>query len=358
MTPSVPFAERRKISMNVVILSGGVNTERNVSLNESTYIADNLRGFGHNVAIIDMYMGIEDYPGISVENIFEQDIPEKWRFISPAPPDLDEIKRVRHLKSKSVLGDKVLDILLLADVVFLCFGGAYGEDGKVQGLLEVLGIPYTGSSTTGCAIAMNKTITKELLSYHGIRTPGWKSFCGKDDCQTHLSAVKLPCVVKTPTGGSSIGTYICYTKKELETAITNCLEFDKNVLIEDYVEGREFSCGILNDYPLPPIEILTTNHNYTSKYCEDTADECPANISHELEAEIQDIALRVHKALRLNGYSRSDFMLSNDGKLYFLECNVIPGMTPKSLLPKEARAIGIDYGRLCNIILNTALQRG
>lgn len=343
--------------MKITILSGGLSSERNAALCGSSYVAESLRSLGYEVALIDMYMGLEDYNCTSPEELFEMPFPQKWKEIAPEIPDLSLLKRNRKSKTRSVLGVGVLELLKISDAVFINFGGDFGEDGRIQGMLDIMGIPYTGSGHVGSAIAMDKLITKSLVTQNNIATPKWIQLNGREEIEKNKDNILLPCVIKNPIGGSSIGTYICKTKKDLSNAFEECLKMTNTILVEEFIRGREFSCAILEDEALPSIEILTDNHNYQNKYCTNVKEICPANISPDLENHIQSISLKVHKLLNLSSYSRSDFILTETGELLFLECNVSPGLTPKSLLPQEAKAAGIEYKQLCETMLKSAFNK-
>ncbi|MBR6021119.1 MAG: D-alanine--D-alanine ligase [Kiritimatiellae bacterium] len=342
--------------MKVTVLSGGLSVERDAALCSSAYAVDALRGLGHEVAFLDMYMGIEDYGSPPIDDLFRLPVPQKWRAVAPAIPTIEQIVAGRKDKSPSKLGPGVLETLMESDAVFLDSGGDYGEDGRIQGMLDILGIPYTGSRHTGTAIAIDKALTKRLVRACGIATPDWISFRGNAPDPGRLAGIGFPCVVKNPTGGSSIGTYVVASPQQLGDALQKCLELNPVAMVEKFVAGREFSCGILAGKPLPPIEIVSDGYDYRNKYLAETLEICPAGIPESLDRRIRAVALAVHETLGLRNYSRSDFILSPSGELFFLECNVLPGLSPKSLFPKEAAAAGISYPRLCETMLLSAFE--
>lgn len=343
--------------MKIVVLAGGLSTERNVSLSSGSKVCRTLRNLGYQAILVDMFMGLEDYTG-AVEQQFElqPELPEGG--VSSEAPDLAAVRTLRADKSNCMFGSRVLEVCGAADLVFIALHGACGEDGRVQATFDLLGIPYTGSGYLGSAIAMDKIYTKRLVQGEGVRTPVWYSVTVTPANQAEIAAnAKLPCVVKVPNGGSSIGVSICHDRKAVEQALVEPAQSCGTVLIEQYIKGREFSCGVLNQNSLPPIEIIPKNaaFDYECKYQPGGSIEvCPANIGSKEETEMRDFAKRVHTLLGLSAYSRSDFLLDEEGTVWFLEVNTLPGMTATSLLPQEAAAEGIDYANLCEIIVSIA----
>ena len=220
-----------------------------------------------------------------------------------------------------------------------------------------MGIPYTGTDHLSSAIAMDKAISKELFKQNGIPTPeGIHLKKGEVDPKT----VPFPLVVKCCNGGSSVGTFIVEKEEDYETAKEQSFQYDYEIIIEQYIKGREFSVGVIDGKALPVIEIapITGFYDYKNKYQAGAAVEtCPAELSEALTKEMQGYAEAVFKALRLKNYARMDFMLNADGQMYCLEANTLPGMTPTSLLPQEAQAIGVSYGELCEWLINISLRK-
>ena len=238
--------------------------------------------------------------------------------------------------------------------------GAYGENGQLQAMLDLLGIRYTGSGYEGCLLAMNKCISKELFLQRGIKTaPGicLRDFGGavEDTADRIENELGYPCVVKTSSCGSSVGVSIVKDRKSLASALESCAEYGDEAVVEKLIHGREFSVGVLRGRALAPIEIIPKCgfYDYKNKYQADlTVENCPADITPEEDSILKSSALAVHNALRLGSYSRVDFILENEtGIPYCLEANALPGMTPASLLPKEAKAEGISYDQLCSMII-------
>jgi len=298
------------------VIMGGLSAEKEVSLTSGNAVLAALKGAGYDAVAI-----LFDGPGL-----------------------VDEIRKAAP------------------DVIFVALHGRYGEDGSVQGLLEVMGLPYTGSGVTGSAIAMDKAVTKKLLRYHCIPTADF--VCVKrggffmDD--PALLAIGLPLVVKPSTLGSTIGMSFVYDYNDLPAAVALAFEHDREVVIEKYIAGRELTAGILGGDPLPLVEIVPAGgvYDYKAKYqSHDTKYVCPAVIDGATTKLIQGLAVDVFRALDGYGVGRVDFRLDDSGAPYVLEMNTIPGMTATSLLPKAAAATGMDFTALVERILKGALAR-
>lgn len=226
-----------------------------------------------------------------------------------------------------------------------------GEDGRIEALLESCGIKHSGSDYASCHLAMDKALTKAIFESNGIPTPKWNLYCDED-----ISEIPTPCVVKPCGCGSSVGVTIVETPRELEKAISLAKSYGAKVMIEEKITGREFSVGILGGKALPAIEIIpkTGFYDYKNKYQAGATEEiCPADLTESQAEEMGRIALRAHNALGLGMYSRLDFLMDRDGNFFCLEANALPGMTPSSLLPQEAKAAGIDYITLCEMIVSS-----
>ncbi len=335
--------------MKVVVLAGGTSTERDVSLSSGSMIYRALKKKGHQAIMLDVYLGYEG----EVEGIFEVDT--DWAAqvgaVSAENPDLEAIKALRPDGAKNFFGPNVLAICQSADAVFMALHGANGEDGKIQACFELMGIPYTGTDFVSSAMAMDKGITKDIFKAHNIPTPaGIRLKKGEEESEK----VPFPCIVKACCGGSSVGVYIAHDDAEYENAKKEAFRYDNEVVIEQYIAGREFSVGVMDGKALPVIEIAPKQgfYDYKNKYqAGSTVETCPADLPEDKTKEMQDIAERVFKALRLKNYARMDFMMSMEGELFCLEANTLPGMTPTSLLPQEAAAIGINFEDLCEKIL-------
>lgn len=345
--------------MKIVVLAGGLSPERNVSLSSGTMIAHALRRLGHQAALVDLYFGLEEHTG-PVEEYFHLPISDRWKQVDPHAPDLEAIRAQRKDQSPNQFGPGVLALCQQADVVFLALHGACGEDGRVQAAFDLMGIPYTGSGYVGSALAMDKDLTKRLVAPLGVQTPQWRrvNYTAKE-VDSLTSTTRVPCVVKPVASGSSIGVSIAHTKKEFHAALLDGLAFGGACVLEQYVSGREIQVAVLEDRALPSIEIIPKEgfYDYENKYQPGAAEEvCPAPIPPAWEEQLGKAALTVYRALGLAVYARADFIVDEAGTPWFLEINTLPGMTPTSLVPQEAAAVGIDYEQLCQRIIDASLQ--
>ncbi len=289
--------------MKIAVLMGGRSSEREISLKTGGAVAEGLRQLGHNVTEIDPQS--EGFP----ENLID----------------------------------------LNPDLVFIALHGPYGEDGRVQGLLDMLGIKYVGSGVLGSALAMDKEVTKKILRHDGIPTPDW--ICVRKGGKYYWD--RFPAVVKPADQGSSVGLHVVKKKKELEHAVAELFDLTDKVLIEPYIDGRDMTVGILKDRPLPVIEIKPRRgvYDYKSKYTQGETEY--VFLEDEILAKkLQDIALKVHQSLELRDFSRVDFRVDNEGYPYVLEVNTIPGMTELSLFPMACRKEGIDFTEMLSIIIS------
>ena len=237
--------------------------------------------------------------------------------------------------------------------------GACGEDGRIQATLDLLGIPYTGSGCLGSAIAMDKDMTKRIVA-DLVRTPAWRTVTvTEENLEQLMKETKLPVVVKPIASGSSIGVTIAHTQEELRRGLEESITLGGRTVLEQYIKGREIQVAVLNDKPLPSIEIIPQAdfYDYENKYQPGAALEvCPAQIPAEWEEEVGKAAVTVFQALGLAVYARADFIVTPEGEAYFLEINTLPGMTPTSLVPQEAAAVGMDYPALCETIVESSLK--
>lgn len=343
--------------MKIVVLCGGLSMERNVSICSGTLICGALRKLGHCAVMVDMFYGLEDYD-VAPEALFENLPPLAEANVSEQAPDLEAVRRSRKWQSPSKVGKGVFELCALADVVFLGLHGTCGEDGRIQAALDLMGVPYTGSGYLGSAIAMDKDLTKQLVLGAGLKTPQWRLLYYREgQIEALCGELMLPCVVKPVDSGSSIGVAIAHNREELEKALRENAGLGR-VIVEQYVHGREIQVGVLKGKALPSIEIIPKGgfYDYKNKYQAGEAVEiCPAPVPPEIEQMLEAMALKVHKLLELRTYSRTDFILTEDGEIYFLEINTLPGMTPTSLVPQEAAATGVDYNTLCQMIVDDAL---
>jgi D-alanine-D-alanine ligase len=245
------------------------------------------------------------------------------------------------------------------DLVFLALHGGSGENGTVQAVLDLAGIPYTGSGRLGSAVGWDKDVSKRLFLAAGVPTPDWLMAPQPADVVEHR--IGFPLIVKPNGQGSTVGLTLVKAKIELEHAVALAATFDSAVMIERYVPGRELTVGILEDRALAVGEIIPRTgaiFDYAAKYQVGGAEEIfPADLTPEQTARAQDLALRVHRALKLDVYSRVDFRMDPDGGLWCLEVNTLPGLTSGSLLPRSAAAVGIGFPELCERICRGALAR-
>lgn len=346
--------------MKIVVLAGGISPERDVSLCSASLISNVLLQKGHEVAFVDVYVGFSN--GEFLENAFvTKESGKKFSYSVPeTEPDLEALI-AENGGRRELIGPGVLEICKMADAVFLGCHGGMGENGQLQAVLDCINVPYTGSDYIGCALAMDKSMSKTLFATHNIATPEWLIFDpSKDSLDLVRTKIGFPCAVKPIGCGSSCGVSLVHNEAEWELAIKYTKKYENTCLIEKMVSGREFSIGVLNGKALPIIEIKPKQgfYDYKNKYQANATEEiCPAELSPEKTKEAQELALAVHQVLRLGNYSRVDFILSEkDNKFYCLEANNLPGMTPNSLLPQEARAIGISYEDLCEQLVLSAVE--
>ena len=344
--------------MKIVVLAGGLSPERNVSLSSGSMVCQALRDRGHQVALVDLFFGLEDHKG-EPEELFNAPIPDSFKKVSRQAPDLEQVRASRKWKDASAIGPGVLDLCKKADVVYLGLHGACGEDGRIQAALDLLGVPYTGSGYLSSAIAMDKDLTKRLVA-DKVVTPRWMRVdLTEEQLDGLVEEVSLPAVIKPVDSGSSIGVFIANDKAELRHALEESVKLGGRVVIEQYIKGREIQVAVLNGKALPSIEITPKEgfYDYENKYQPGAALEvCPAPISAEWEERIGKAAVAVFETVGLSVYARADFIVTEDGTPYFLEINTLPGMTPTSLVPQEAAAVGMDYGTLCETIIRSSLE--
>jgi D-alanine-D-alanine ligase len=233
--------------------------------------------------------------------------------------------------------------------------GANGEDGRIQATLDLYGIPYTGTDYISSAICMDKGITKKFFNMASI--PNAKGYDMNLD--EEFKEIGYPIVVKVSTGGSSVGTYICKDRAEVDHALNEAKKFDDKVVVEEFIRGREFTCGVVDGKALPIVEIAPKVgfYDFANKYqAGQTNDICPAVLPEDKTLEIQRTAEEAYKVLKIKNYARIDFMMNEKGDIFCLEANTLPGMTPTSLLPMEAAAVGIDYPSLCEKLIEISLR--
>ncbi len=345
--------------MNIVVLAGGLSPERDVSLVSGSLIANALVHNGHKVCLCDVYMGIKcdgDYG-----TLFTDKADHSYK-IDSTEPDLEAVKAQNNGR-EALIGENVLEICTYADVVFLALHGAMGENGSLQATLDNYGIRcYTGSSYVESLLAMDKAISKQIMTSAGIPNADWILYNpDTDNVERIETEIGYPCVVKPAACGSSVGVSIVANRAELIDALDYARKYENKIVIEKKINGREFSVAILDGKALPPIEIIPVDgwYDYKNKYQGTTKEVTPAEISEVQTSRISRLALEVHACLGLGDYSRVDFLLNEeDGEFYCLEANTLPGMTPNSLMPQEAAAAGITYNELCEKIVDLAYKKG
>lgn len=247
------------------------------------------------------------------------------------------------------------------ELAFITIHGTFGEDGQIQEILERRGVAYTGEAVAESRLAFDKIASKEKFDAAGVTTPEWEVITAGA-----RPSFDLPIVIKAPREGSTVGVYIVKTEQELEAALKDVATYDQRVLVEQFIPARELTIGVLGDQALPILEIIPKGgfYDFKNKYpflnpsAGGAAQHiCPAPIPEEQTREIQDLALRAHRALGLQVYCRVDVMLPEDGAPTVLELNTIPGMTEASLLPEAAAAVGINYSELCARIIELSLAK-
>ena len=348
--------------MDIVVLAGGLSTERDVSFKTGDMVAKALRENGHRVILLDVFMGYKEAEE-DISDIFEHSI-EASVSVSAIPetaPDLAKVKASRKDQSACFFGPNVISMCQMADIVFMALHGENGENGKIQAAFDLLGIKYTGSGYLSSALAMDKGAAKIFFEKNGVPTPtGMKMTKADHTDDFDKTGLSLPCVVKPCCGGSSIGVSIVRTKEQFHAALDEAFHWEDELIIEEYIEGREFSVGVLEYQALPVIEIAPVEgfYDYKNKYkAGSTVETCPAELSKEITEEMQKYAVMAAEALGLDTYSRMDFLLNKEGKIYCLEANTLPGMTPTSLLPQEAKVIGMNFNELCEKLIKISLQK-
>ncbi len=307
------------MTKKVAILYGGLSTEREVSLNTGKSIFDALKDKDFDTVLIDA----------------GKDLSEKLREVGP-------------------------------DVAVIALHGKYGEDGCVQGLLEILGIPYTGPGVMASSLAMNKIMTKKIFIYENIPTPEFMVIDGErsspvEISQMVLNKMKLPVVIKSASQGSSIGVCFAFQEEDVKEGIVECLKYDHEILVEQFIKGRELTVSIMgNSEPvvLPILEIVSQSgvYDYHAKYTTGASSHFAAELPEAIDKEIRGIAARAYRAVGCTGLSRVDFLVSENNEPYVLEINTSPGMTATSLFPDAARAAGINFPDLIERLINYAFQ--
>ena len=340
--------------MKIVVLAGGLSTERDVSLVTGRCVYKALKENGHRVILMDVFLGYEG----DTKDIFDADIDwaAKVAPISEEAPDLEAVKALRKDDKKVFFGPNVITVCQEADIVFMALHGDCGENGKIQSAFDLLGIRYTGTDPFSSALAMDKAISKQLFMMYGVRTP--ESYMLKSVDDDHVP--EFPCVVKICNGGSSVGVYIVNNETEYQSAVKDAFRYESKVMVEKYIKGREFTCCVIEGKALPIVEIEPINgfYDYRNKYqAGSTIETCPAKLKDAITATIQEEAVKAFRALGIKTYARMDFIMNEKNEVYCLEANTLPGMTPTSLIPQEAAAVGVSYNDLCEWIIEISMKK-
>lgn len=343
--------------MKIVVICGGTSSERDVSLITGDNVYKALKSKGHKVIKLDIFMGVGK-EGDDVSDAFSH--PDSYSQatgeITDKAKDIETIKAMREDKSACFFGPNVIKLCQMADVVFMALHGENGENGKVQAAFDLFGIKYTGSDYLSSAIAMNKNTTRQLLSAGGVPVAeGFMVVKGEKNDKKP----SFPCVVKPCCGGSSVGVSIVNDLLEYDGALADAFAWENEVVVEQYIKGREFSIGVIEGKALPIIEIAPINgfYDYKNKYTAGSAIEtCPAVLTDEQTTKMQSLAEKAAEIIGLDKYSRIDFLMNEAGEMYCLEANTLPGMTSTSLLPQEAAVIGLDFASLCEKLIEISLK--
>ena len=342
--------------MKIVVLMGGTSAERAISLRTGAGIARALRARGHEVTAVDTVDGAVLLPGEEVA----RDLP---------PPDPAEAGETNGATAAPLARRDRADLAKRppvhdADLVFLALHGGAGEDGTIQALLDLAGKPYTGSGLRASAVAMDKDLSKRLFVHAGVLTPAWRLYRRREGDRPDVAAVEsvggFPVIVKPNDEGSTFGLSVVADASALDPAFDEAMRYSNEVLLEEFIPGRELTVAVLGDTPLPIVEIRPKGglYDYESKYTAGMSEYfCPADLPADLTRAIQQDAVRACRALDTAGVARADFRLPPDGPASCLEVNTIPGMTATSLVPMAAKAAGMSFEDLCERITRLALDR-
>lgn len=335
--------------LRIAVLFGGTSEERDVSIASGAQVVAALRQRGHDVVAVDTARGV-----LAAES--EAKLLQSG--VAPLPPRSEALDMLRTGNPAALTAAPELKGV---DIVFLALHGGRGEDGTLQALLDVTGLAYTGSGHLASALAMDKDVSKHLFRAAGVPTPDWLRLVPGEDVDPDrvLRAIGYPVVVKPNKQGSTVGLTVVKEPGTLAAAVALAFQFDDEVLLEAFVAGREVTVPILGDTALPVGEIIPAHEvfDYECKYQPDMAQEIfPAEIPDDVAERARALALCAHGALKLSNYSRIDFRLDDDGGLWCLEANTLPGMTAASLFPKGARAAGISFPEVCERICRLAIE--
>ncbi len=342
--------------MKIVVLAGGISTERDVSIVTGTMVTNALVAKGHQAILADVFMGYE-MEGEDYKEEFSKAHILPVVKVSEKAPDLEAVRKKRGESPDGFFGKNILSLCKAADIVFLALHGEDGEDGKVQAAFDLFGIKYTGTDYLSSALAMNKDMAKDIFKRNGVPTPDGVTVTRENYREIRP---KFPCMVKPACGGSSVGITIANNEEEYEKSLQEAFFWEDKLVVEDYIKGREFSVGVIAQRALPVVEIapLSGFYDYKNKYqAGSTIETCPADLPEDLTEKMQEYACMAFHALKLTNYARMDFMMRENGEMFCLEANTLPGMTPTSLLPQEARAAGMEFEDLCEYLVDISLKK-
>jgi len=335
--------------MNLTVLLGGTSSERDVSLASGLRIASALREAGHVVTCVD--------PARGEMTRADEDAMRAAGVVRKDPPTREALQAMAERSLLPTIG--AMPAIRNADVVFIALHGGEGEDGTVQAILDLYRVTYTGSGHLASALAMDKDLSKRLFRAAGVRTADWL-MTGPDSnlsVRTVEQTLGFPVVVKPSKEGSTVGLSVVKEAGQLRSAIAEAALYDDEVMVERFVPGRELTVGVVGDHAMPVGEIIPKHeiYDYECKYTPGMAvEEFPANLSPELTAEAQRLALLAFRALKLDGCARIDFRMTENGELFCLEANTSPGMTGTSLIPQAAAAEGMEFSSFCDRIVALA----
>jgi D-alanine-D-alanine ligase len=332
-------------NLRVAVLFGGTSSERDVSIASGSQVIKALREGGHDVIAVDTATGV--LRGAEEKRLLTSGV-------APEPPSEDALQSMRAGEGGTIINARELQEV---DVVFLALHGGTGENGTLQALLDLAGVPYIGSGVLGSAVAMDKDMSKRVLLVAGVPTPQWlMAPVEADEVEEHIG---WPAIVKPNKQGSTVGLTIVRKPQELQPAIELAYQHDDEVMIEQFIAGRELTVPVLGEEALPVGEIIVEREifDYETKYQPGMAQEIfPADLTGPQTVEVQALAIKTHRALKLGGYSRIDFRMDESGAFWCLEANTLPGMTAASLFPKGAKAAGMTFPQVVERICRLAIE--
>jgi D-alanine-D-alanine ligase len=332
--------------VRITVLLGGTSSERDVSIASGLLITQALRQRGHTVTAVDTVHG--PFTERAEQETLQQPVMKR------TPPSRETLATMRAHELERLA--QFLPSPADTDVVFVGLHGGTGEDGRVQALLDLAGLRYTGSGSMASALAMDKDLSKRLFHAAGVQTAKWIMIPA--DAESVRAEIGYPAIVKPANEGSTVGLSLIKREEELAGAIAHAARHDAEVMIEQYIPGRELTVGVLGGRALPVGEIMPRHeiYDYECKYTPGMATEqFPADLPEAQAARLQEQAVSAFRALKLRGYARIDFRMTAQGETFCLEANTLPGMTELSLMPQAARAAGIPFPELCEQIAMLAL---